>query len=159
MKKKWHRCWQSWLTIIFLLFVPTFLIGVILMWTIAPWSKRTKWWITGIGIGIPLFGIIISLLLVSIKPTSQLNVTYDTQRKADIQYIGNTLQQYYLDNNQAPASVHELQNKGYLKEMPQDPKSKTPYQFRLLDSTNVCVIEATLSTGEMFSRYCFNSPN
>ncbi len=64
MVRKWYQDWRSWLTIVLLLFLPTFLLGLVLMWCCTPWSKKAKWWITGVGIGIPLAVVLIPLVLI-----------------------------------------------------------------------------------------------
>ena len=69
--KKWYQDWRSWLAILLMFFVPTFLIGVIVMWAVAPWSRKAKWWVTGVGIGLPLLGIIIAFFLVTLSPKNK----------------------------------------------------------------------------------------
>lgn len=155
MDKKWFQDWHSWLTIILLVFVPTFLFGLIFMWCCAPWSKKTKWWITGIGLGIPLMAILIPLLLVSASPKKQLLETADLSRRAAIQEITSSAHRYCVDKNRCPSNLAELKQDGYIKEMPLDPETNEEYTYHLLDMGKECMVEAVLGTGETFTLYCF----
>ena len=152
--KKWYQDWRSWLTIILILFVPTFLVGIIFMWWQAPWSKRSKWWVTGIGLGIPLFGILISLLLVMASPRKPLSQAGDVARRASIQQLASAANKFCLDKNRCPSSLLELQQAGYVGDIPLDPTTKEEYSYQQTNNGIDCMIEATLSTGEKFTRYC-----
>lgn len=157
MVKKWYQDWRSWVTILFLVFVPTFIIGVIVMWLVAPWSKRAKWWVTGIGIGIPLLGILTSLLLIFVSPKKQMSKAGDLVRTADVQEISTQARRFCLEEGRCPASILEIQQKGYLGEVPVDPDTKANYSYQTTSDGKDCLVKTELSTGEEFSRPCTSS--
>ncbi|HUW24103.1 MAG TPA: hypothetical protein VMW04_00585 [Patescibacteria group bacterium] len=157
MGKKWYQDWRSWVTIILLLFVPTFLIGLIVMWFIAPWSKRAKWWVTGIGLGVPLLGILVSLMLVFTSPKNQLSSARDAIRRAGVQEISTQARRFCLDIGQCPTSIIEVQQKGYLKEIPVDPDTKADFFYQATSDGKDCLVKTTLSTKEEFIRHCTSS--
>jgi small-conductance mechanosensitive channel len=154
MNKKWYQDWHSWITIFLLFFVPTFLIGLIVMWLVAPWSKRAKWWITGIGLGIPVLGILLSFFLVLLSPNSRLSSAKDAIRRAGVQEISTQARRFCLDVGRCPINVIEIQQKGYLKEIPIDPDTKTNFIYQLTNDGKDCTIQTILSTKEVFSRSC-----
>lgn len=154
MEKKWYQDWRSWVTILLLFFIPTFLIGIIVMWLVAPWSKRAKWWVTGIGLGIPLLGILVSLLLVFVSPKKQLSSSNDDVRRAGVQEISTQARRFCLEAGRCPTNVLELQQKGYLGEIPKDPDTKADFSYQLTGDGKDCLVKAMLSTKEEFSRPC-----
>lgn len=152
MQKKWYQYWQSWLTILLLLFVPTFLIGVIVMWAAAPWSKKTKWWVSGIGIGIPLIGIIVTFFLATASPKKQINAAKDAAIKAEIQNISQQANRYCVTVGKCPLSIAELQQQGYInKTATIDPS----IGYVQLNEGNDCTISAILSTKQIYSMKCY----
>ncbi len=154
MNKKWYQDWRSWVTIVLLFFVPTFLIGLIVMWFVAPWSKRAKWRVTGIGVGIPALGILISLLLVFASPKKPLSDAKDVIRRAGVQEISTQARRFCLEVGRCPTSMMEIQQKGYLKEIPVDPDTKTNFGYQLTSDGRDCTVKTILSTKEVFSRNC-----
>lgn len=154
MNTRWYQDWKSWLVIVLLLFVPTFLIGLILMWLVAPWSRRAKLWITGIGLGIPLIGIVISLLLVVARPQRQISIAADSVRRADIQQLAGSANRYCFEKLRCASSLLELKQGGYLSEIPVDPDSKQAYSYTVTPDGKNCTIMANLSDGTEFSRNC-----
>lgn len=157
--KKWYQNWRSWVAIFLLLFAPTFLFGVIFMWCCAPWSKRVKWWITGIGIGIPLLGILAALMLLTVSPKKQFTKARDYQRREQVQDLATSARRYCLEKQICPASLEALQQAGYIKDIPVDPETEVKYSYQLLDSGNDCKIKIKLSTGEAFTRHCISQIN
>lgn len=166
MNKKWHQDWRSWLTILLLFFVPTFLIGVIVMWTVAPWSKKAKWWITGLGIGLPILTIIIALILLNSNPNkalqqarekSQQTINYpdvnqalDYQIKSDISSIRSALELYNADNQKYPKSLNNLVPK-YTSEIKVNPYTKQAYQY-VVGSDGKYTISTKLTDGSLYSQ-------
>lgn len=149
--KKWYQDWRSWLTIILMLFVPTFLLGVIVMWAAAPWSKKTKWWVTGLAIGIPLLGIIFSFILITASPKKQLNHAADAVKKANVQEISQQANRYCTTVGKCAAGIEELQQKGYLTNQP----IYSSIGYVSLNGGKDCVVQTTLSTNQVFSIKCF----
>ncbi len=127
------------------------------MWLAAPWSKRAKWWVTGIGIGIPLLGILIFLLLVFKSPKKQLSSAKDAIRTAGVQEISTQARHFCLEEGRCPASILEIQQKGYLAEIPIDPDTKANYLYQATSDGKDCLVKTELSTGEEFSRSCISS--
>lgn len=77
--------------------------------------------------------IIIGVLAILIIPNliSGPARARDSQRKADLQTIKNSLEGYYNDNNSYPVSL-EILTQGtapYIKTLPTDPKTKTAYIY------------------------------
>lgn len=156
MERKWYQDWRSWLTIVLLFFVPTFLIGIIVMWAAAPWSKKAKWWVTGIGVGVPLLGIIASLLILTINPGKQILKANDVKRRADVQEITTDARHFCLDQGRCPSTLSELVQRGYLKSILIDPVTKAPYSYQLTSGGKDCLVKITLSTGEEFKDTCLS---
>jgi hypothetical protein len=159
MERKWYQDWRSWIAMILLFFAPTTLIGIIFMWCCTPWSKKAKAWITGVIIGIPVAGILLSAILLTFKPKKATNSADDYKRRADIQEITNAAFKFCIDNGKCPATLLELKQAGYLKEIPTDPKTKKEYLYEPLRETGTgrvynCTIKAILNDGTSFSRSC-----
>ncbi len=157
MEKKWYQDWHSWVTILLLFFVPTFLIGIVVMWFIAPWSKKAKWWVTGVGLGIPIVGVLASLLLVFASPKKQLSSAKDSIRRMDVQEISTQARRFCLEVGRCPANILEIQQKGYLKEISLDPDTKANYFYQVTGDGKDCLVKTVLSTKEEFSRSCTSS--
>lgn len=149
--KKWYQDWRSWLTILLLFFFPTFLIGVIFMWVAVPWSKKAKWWVTGIGIGIPLIEIVIAFILVTASPKKQLNGAVDAVKKANVQEISQQGNRFCLSEDRCATGIQELQQKGYLNTSLND----ASIGYVQLNGGKDCVVQTTLSTSEVYSIKCF----
>ncbi|RLC34647.1 MAG: hypothetical protein DRZ76_02335 [Candidatus Nealsonbacteria bacterium] len=127
--------WKNVLTIVFLiLFLP---VGLILMWTIANWSKKAKIIVTVVLLAaiIPLIaivGILSSIILVSIKGVKE--VAGDAARKADMRQIVIAQEMYYEMNDQYYQSVnYPVSIPGFMTKMPKDPKTNGPYGW--IDNT------------------------
>lgn len=160
MEKKWYKNWISWLTILLLLFVPTFLIGIIVMWILTPWSKRAKWWVTGIGLGIPLIGIAVSLFLVFMSPKKtafqMTDQATDANRRSAVQTISSSATRFCLEKGRCANNLNELKSTGFLSEIPIDPKTNLEYPYQILNSGKECKIEIELSDGKNFIKYCID---
>ena len=151
MMKKWYQDWRSWVTIVLLFFVPTFLIGIIVMWAAAPWGKKAKWWVTGVGIGLPLLGIIIAFFLVTLSPKKQINTANDAIKKANVQEISQQGNRFCLAEGRCATGIQELKQKGYL-----NPSLNVDSVGDVqLNGVKDCIVQATLSTNEIFSIKCF----
>ena len=124
------------------------------MWLVSPWSKRAKWWVTGITLGIPLLGILASLLLIFVSPKRQLSAVKDAQRRASVQEISTQARRFCLDMDRCPDSVLELQQKGYIGEIPVDPDTKVGYFYQVTSDGKDCLVKAQLSTKKDFSGSC-----
>jgi len=157
MKKKWYRDWRSWITILLIFFIPTFIIGIVVMWVTAPWSQRAKWWVTGIGLGIPLLGILATRALLLVNPTKQIFIATDVKKRADVQVISTGARSFCLEIGRCPNSIIEIKDKGFIKEIPIDPNTKTYYLYELTNEGKDCVVKTTLSTKEEFSRPCISN--
>ncbi|MDO8341407.1 MAG: hypothetical protein Q7T59_05535 [Candidatus Woesebacteria bacterium] len=129
------------------------------MWAIAPWSKKAKWWVTGVGLGIPLLSILVSaaLLFINISPTKQFSAANDAKKRADVQTISTEARRFCLKLGRCPNNVLELKDQGYLKEIPLDPETKTYYLYQLTGNGKDCLVKTTLSTKEEFSIPCTSS--
>lgn len=128
------------------------------MWLVAPWNKRAKWWVTGVGLGIPVFAILASFLLVIVKlPKNQLSSAKDVVRRAGVQEISTQARRFCLEVGRCPISVIEIQQKGYLKEIPLDPDTKANFFYQVTDDGKDCLVKTVLSTKEEFSRPCTSS--
>ena len=77
--------------------------------------------------------VIVGMLAIIIVPNLVSGPTRarDSQRKADLQTIKNSLEGYYNDNNSYPTTLEVLTqgNSPYLKALPTDPKTKTAYIY------------------------------
>lgn len=145
------KSWKTWVTV--LLFVTP--IGPILVWLVAPWSKRARLIATGLWLFINLAIIIFAgiSLTKAVNPTSTLSRMYDAGRKNDIYKIAWNLQDYYQTYKQAPISLREFEEKwGFT--VPTDFETKKPYMYKVLNTEKVCVVTAILSTKERFEGYC-----
>lgn len=122
------------------------------MWAVAPWSKKAKWWVTGIGIGIPLLGIIISFFLVTVSPKKQLNAAKDAAIKAEIQNISQQANRYCITVGKCPLSITDLQQQGY---MDKTAKIDPSIGYVQLNGGKDCTISAILSTKQIYSMKCY----
>ncbi|OGE62547.1 hypothetical protein A3J19_00850 [Candidatus Daviesbacteria bacterium RIFCSPLOWO2_02_FULL_41_8] len=127
------------------------------MWLAAPWSKRAKWWITGIGLGIPVLAILASFLLLLAFPKKQLSISKDAVRRAGVQEISTQARRFCLNVGRCPTSVIEIQQKGYMGEIPVDPDTKANFFYQVTGDEKDCLVKAVLSTKEEFSRPCTSS--
>ena len=130
------KTWKNVLTIIFLILLLP--VGLILMWTIANWSKKAKIIITVVLLValIPIIiigGILVSTVLVSMGGARE--AARDAARKADMRQIVTAQEIYFGDNNQYYTSVNYPLNipgvSGF--QMPTDPKTEGPYGW--IDNT------------------------
>lgn len=121
--KKWT--WKETLTLLSLVFLP--IIGLILMWTIANWSNKTKIIITVVlFVPVILIGILSLITLVSIDEARK--TARDAVRKADMQRIVAAQEEYYNENGVYYTSLIYPSGIGsYMVETPTDPKTKDPY--------------------------------
>ena len=121
------------------------------MWAAAPWSKKAKWLVTGIFIGIPLLGMIIAFVLGTGSPKKQLNNAADAVKKANVQELSQQGIRFCLEVGRCATGILELKQKGYLR-------PSTNYDSISYDQLNGgkdCVVQTTLSTNEVFSIKCF----
>ncbi len=160
MEKKWYQDWRSWVTIVLLLFVPTFFIGLVFMWCCAPWSRKTKYWVTGIFVGIPLIIMLISFLLTFATSGKKVSQAADYKRKADVEIIVSSAHKFCIEKNRCPSNLDELKQtdfSAYLRKIPTDPDTKKEYSYQLIKEGKDCLIKTVLSTGEEFSSYCMST--
>ena len=156
----WYRDWRSWLTIILLLFIPISLLGLVLMWLVAPWSKKAKRWITVIYIGIPLVVMLVFFLinfLTASSPGGKMDQAADYRRKSDIENIASAAHNFCIEKNRCPSALDELTQEdysGYLHKIPTDPTTGEEYSYQLINEGQDCVIKTTLSSDEILSRNC-----
>lgn len=75
--------------------------------------------------------------------------SYDQQRKNDVYLINSAIDAYHLDNEKPPAALSDLEQK-YLGEMPKDPESEKPYQYKVSEDKKGWKVWSLLSDGSMF---------
>jgi len=161
MKKKWYQDWRSWIAILFLIFPLTSLLGLIIMWMLTPWPKKTKIIITIVGVIISLITAIILLvsgasLLVGLKSYEGAKTkANDARRKADVSIITQGAKMYCAEFGTCPESTTEIVNEGYLTEIPTDPETNQSYQYQQTQNGQNCQVSTVLSTEEEFSVPCF----
>lgn len=114
------------LTVIFLILLP--IVGLILLWTIANWSKKAKAIITVVLL-LPIIaaiGILSSTVLVSMGGARE--TARDAIRKVDMRQIVTAEEIYFGINDQYYQSVSYPTNiPGVMFQIPTDPTSKGPY--------------------------------
>jgi type II secretory pathway pseudopilin PulG len=121
--------WKNVLTIVFLILLLP--VGLILMWTIANWSKKAKIIITVVLLAalIPILiigGIFVSTVLVSMGGARE--AARDAARKADMRQIVTAQEMYWSMNDQYYQSVnYPVSIPNFMMEMPTDPKTEGPY--------------------------------
>jgi type II secretory pathway pseudopilin PulG len=113
--------WKNILTIIFLVLIP--LVGIILMWVLATWSKKTKIIVTAIlavPIAIAVVGILASIVLVSMGGARE--AARDAIRQVDMRQIVAAQEMYftehdaYFTSNSWPSEIGS-----YMLNVPTDP--------------------------------------
>lgn len=125
--KEWTG--KETVSVVFLVLLP--IVGLILMWTIANWSKKVKIIIT-VALLLPIIaigGILSSIVLVSMGGARE--AARDAVRKADMRQIVTAQELYYMDSNQYYQSVNYPINipGAFEFEMPMDPKTEGPYSW------------------------------
>jgi len=124
--KEWT--WKETLTVIFLVLSP--LIGLILMWVLANWSRKAKIIITLV----LLLGSIIVSGISYTSLSSTRKAARDAVRKADMYQIVTAQEMYYAENDAYYISVSYPSKIGfYMPETPTDPKTGGPYGW--IDNT------------------------
>lgn len=172
--KEWYQDWHSYLAILCLLF-PVPIVGLILMWLVAPWSIKTKRIIAFIYIGIP---IIIGLtVFFYLKATAlshgvldqetgirtqggAVDQAADMRRKSDVSNIIMSARSFCAEKGKCASTQLELTDKSfpsYINIIPSDPQTANNYLYRLTSGGNNCEAEATLSTGEKYIVKCFSN--
>ena len=130
--------WKNIISIIFLIVLP--FIGLILMWLLASWSKKTKAIITFVIILV--FVIVIAIFIgsagVAIDQTGDLlEETRDITRKHDMRTISDAQQLYRMHNNQYYSSINYplviLSDFDMPFDMPLDPATENSYGW--IDNT------------------------
>ena len=125
--------WKNILSIVFLVLFP--LVGLILMWLLTSWSRKTKVIITaalGIIAIIPIIGILASIILVYMGETRE--AARDMRRKAEMRMIVAAQEMYYGTNDQYYQSMdYPLSIPDFMPKTPTDPLTKGPYGW--IDNT------------------------
>ncbi|OGD84353.1 hypothetical protein A2165_03695 [Candidatus Curtissbacteria bacterium RBG_13_40_7] len=76
------------------------------------------------------------------SPTENRNVRYDKVRLRDLSTISTAVNSYYQDKYELPASLSQLATERvktgtfYLKKQPKDPKTKSNYGYRAINTTS-----------------------
>jgi len=137
--KEWTG--KETVSVIFLVLLP--IVGVILMWAIANWSKKAKIIIT-VALLLPIIaigGILSSTVLVSMGGARE--AARDAARKADMRQMVTAQEMYYGQNDQYYQSVNYPISipGGIMAKMPTDPKTEGPYGWidNTRDSQKFCV--------------------
>jgi hypothetical protein len=119
-------------------------------------GDKIKLLIVGIlGIILVFGGIFASIVLVALNNAK--GKAMDAARQADISQLRSTLEIYAMDHNdEYPRTLEELnRNKGSLNSSPNflDPKTKLPYEYRILNNGEDFELCARLESG---ARKCVN---
>lgn len=127
--KEWT--WKETLSVVFLVLLP--IVGLILMWAIANWSKKVKIIITLVLL-LPIIaiGILSGAVLITLEEARE--AARDAKRMADMRQIAIAQDMYYAENDVYYTSVNYPPSiGGYLAETPTDPKTEAPYGW--IDNT------------------------
>lgn len=122
--KEWTG--KETLTVVFLVLLP--IIGLILTWTIANWSKKAKVIITVVLLlpMIAIGGILSSIVLVSMGGARE--AARDVGRKADMRMMVTAQEMYYGENDAYYTSASYPSRIGfYMIETPTDPANEGVY--------------------------------
>ena len=98
--------WKDIISIVFLIVFP--FIGLILMWLLASWSKKTKVVITLVITIIPVIMIvtIIGTTMVAVDSVEDVkDMARDAARRTDMNIINTTQESYHMMNNQYYSSI------------------------------------------------------
>jgi|SRR3989344_6090532 len=128
--KKWGG--KETLSVVFLILLP--IIGLILMWIIANWSKKVKIILTVLlPLPIIVIGILSSIVLVSMGGARE--AARDASRKADMRQVVTAQEIYYGDDYRYYQSVnYPISIPGnFAFKMPTDPSTDGPYGW--IDNT------------------------
>jgi len=153
----WYKDRRSWLAIICLLFIPIPIVGVILMWMVAPWSSKAKKILSLIFIGLPLVILLSAFLLMSSSTSTKREEAIDMRRKSDIENIVTAARNYCIEKQECPANLEVLTENdfsNYLHFVPKDPQTGNSYIYELVDGNQNCVVKAILTNGEVYTRSC-----
>lgn len=85
-------------------------------------------------------------ILSAINPLKQVSKAQDAQRKLDILSIRVAVERYYAYNSKCPQTLNELVGSEF-KSIPTDPRTKLPYDYKLLPGGNNCSICAQMEGG------------
>ena len=154
--------WKDIISIIFLIALP--FVGLILMWLLASWSKKTKVVITLVITIIPVI-IIVSIIGTTMVAVDQVrdsaedvkDVTRDIIRRNDMGIISALQEEYRIRNNQYYSSINyplvilthaEIPIEMSI-EMPVDPTTKNPYGWidNTMNPQKFCAYAALEETG------------
>jgi len=129
--KEWGG--KETVSVVFLVLLP--IVGLILMWAIANWSKKAKIILT-LALLLPIIaigGILSSIVLVSMGGARE--AARDAGRKADMRQMVTAQEMYYGQNDQYYQSVNYPISipGGIMAKMPADPKTEGPYGW--IDNT------------------------
>ncbi|HUS59895.1 MAG TPA: hypothetical protein VMX76_00705 [Nevskiaceae bacterium] len=86
-----------------------------------------------------VIGIVAVAILGAINPLAQIRKSQDAARRSDQLAIQSSLEVYYTLNHSCPPSLDELTPK-YFKEIPTDPKTKLPYEYKIQSEGQSCQI-------------------
>jgi len=73
----------------------------------------------------------------------------DQQRKNDVFILNSALKAYFLDKEEAPGTLDELQP-DFIKDIPSDPEKKTSYNYQVSSDKKTWKVSAQLSDGSAF---------
>ncbi|MFH1181239.1 MAG: hypothetical protein V1705_02425 [bacterium] len=147
--------WENILTIIFLALIP--LAGLILMWFLADWSRKTKKIITlvlGIPVVVAILGVLTSITLVSLGGAREK--ARDAMRESDLRSIQVSLDYYYFENNVYPASLEDLKLV-FGGAAPKDPLTNLSYEYALQPDGRDYLICANFEKKEKQKADCVDS--
>lgn len=101
--------------------------------TISQQQKFTKRTMASLGIVVTILAIVLGFMAVG-SPTKQRNLKYDNTRVSDLNSIQWQIINYWQQKGTLPASLKELNDSisGYI--IPQDPKTKMDYEYKVVSS-------------------------
>ncbi len=149
MTQPWYKDWKNWLVIILLIFSPTFIVGLILMWILTSWPKKTKLLLTFIYPAILILGTVIIFLTLLTKPN--LIPSYnDASRRYNVQLLSTQAKKFCLEQGRCPSSVQEMTEKGYMKDISAQYNPKIITTYESVDNGKNFIIKSILSSGKEF---------
>jgi hypothetical protein len=155
----WYKHPKSWIAIACLICIPIPIVGVVIMWIIAPWSIVVKRILATTFIVIPLVVLLSVYVLVSRAadlPGGAIDQAADAKRISDIDLLARSAQVYCVEKQMCPAQLDELTQKDFsmqLGKIPTDSTTGNPYGYERIGLNN-CRITSTLSTGTEYAKTC-----
>jgi hypothetical protein len=146
--------WKNILTIIFLVLSP--IVGLILMWLLAEWGRKTKRIVTlalGIPWGVAFLGILAGIALVSLGGSRE--AARDARRTANVRQISFAAELYWQENGVYPTNLEDM--KKNIGDGLKDPQTNLPYTYILQANGQDYVICAKFEAKEKQKANCLNS--